>query len=62
MPYRFEITGENCKVIIEHGIGRKYSYLIKGISRYLLEVAFETKSLCDITDNAVIIRFEMNQI
>jgi hypothetical protein len=62
MPYRFEITGDSCKVIIEHDMGAKYSHLIKGISRYLLEVAFETKSLCDITDNAIIIRFELSHI
>jgi hypothetical protein len=39
-------------------MGRKYSYLIKEISRYLLEVAFETKSSYEITDNAVIIKVE----
>jgi hypothetical protein len=44
MPYRFEINEEGCKIIIEHDMGIKYSYLIKEISRYLLEVAFETKS------------------
>jgi len=58
MPYRFEITGKNIKIIIEHDMGTKYSHLIKEISRYLLEVAFETKSSCDITENAVIIKLE----
>ena len=58
MPYRFEITGESYKIIIEHDMGAKYSHLIKEISRYLLEVAFETKSSCDITDNTVIIKIE----
>jgi hypothetical protein len=39
-------------------MGTKYSQFIKEISRYLLEVAFETKSSCYITDNAVIIEIE----
>ena len=56
MPYRFEINGDGCKIIIEHDMGQKYSYLIKEISRYLLEVALQTKSSCDVTDNAVIIK------
>ena len=55
MPHRIEVAGDNQKIIIDHDMGRKYSYLIKEISRYLLEVAFQTKSSCDITENAVII-------
>jgi hypothetical protein len=55
MPHRIEVAVDNQKIIIDHGMGHKYSYLIKEISRYLLEVAFETKSSCEITDNAVII-------
>ena len=58
MPYRIEINGDGCKIIIEHDMGIKYSYLIKEISRYLLEVAFEAKSSCDVTENAVIIKIE----
>jgi len=58
MPYRFEVTGKNIKIIIEHDMGAKYSHLIREISRYLLEVAFETKSTCAITENAVIIELE----
>ena len=56
MSHRVEVAGDIYKIIIEHDMGRKYSYLIKEISRYLLEVAFETKSSCDVTDNAVIIK------
>lgn len=55
MPHRIEVAGDNQKIIIDHGMGHKYSYLLKEITRYLLEVAFETKSSCEITDNAVII-------
>jgi hypothetical protein len=58
MPYRYEIDGDSYKIIIDHEMGLKYSYLIKEISRYLLEVAFEAKSSCDVTENTVIIKFK----
>jgi hypothetical protein len=56
MPYRYVIDGDHFKIIIEHDMGLKYSYLIKEITRYLLEVAFEAKSSCDVTENTVIIK------
>ena len=49
MPYRYEIEGDCRKIIIEHDMGLKYSNLIKEISRYLFEVAFDAKSSCDVT-------------
>ena len=58
MPHRIEVTGELYKIIIDHDMGRKYSYLIKEIARYLLEVAFETKSSCDVIENIVIIKID----
>ena len=59
MSHRVEVTGNIYQIIIEHDMGQKYSYLIKEISRYLLEVAFESKSSsCNITENAVIIKLE----
>jgi hypothetical protein len=58
MSHRIEVTGDIYKIIIEHDMGQKYSYLIREISRYLLEVAFEKKSSCDVTENAVIIKVE----
>lgn len=58
MPYRYEINGNKCKIIIEHDMGLKYSYLIKEISRCILEVAFETQTSCNITDNTVVIELE----
>jgi hypothetical protein len=58
MSHRIEVDRDIYKIIIEHDMGRKYSYLIKEISRYLLEVAFEKKSSCDVTENAVIIKVE----
>jgi hypothetical protein len=59
MPYRFEIDGDSCKIIIEHDMGLKYSRLIKEVSTYLLEVVFGAKSSCNITENTVIIRLQI---
>ena len=56
MSHRIEVDGDIYKIIIEHDMGNKYSFLIKETSRYLLEIAFEKKSSCEITDNAVIIK------
>jgi hypothetical protein len=56
MPHRIEVAGDIYKIIIEHDMGHKYSFLIKEISRNLLEVAFQTKSSCEVTENAVIIQ------
>jgi len=58
MSYRFEVNGGSSKIIIEHDIGQKYSYLIREVSRYLLEVAFEVKSSCDITANTIVIKLK----
>jgi dephospho-CoA kinase len=51
MHYRSEITEDSYKIIINHDMGLEYSYLIKEISRYLLEVAFETRSSSDIREH-----------
>jgi hypothetical protein len=59
MSYRCKVNEDSNKIIIEHDMGLKYSYLIKEISRYLLEVVFETKAYCDITENTVIIKLEL---
>jgi hypothetical protein len=56
MPHRVEVSGDIYQIIIEHGMGHKYSFLIKEISRNLLEAAFQTKSSCEVTENAVIIK------
>jgi hypothetical protein len=55
MPYRYESSGNSCKVIIQHEMGQKYSYLIREICRYLLEVAFEAKASFEITDDTLVI-------
>ena len=59
MPYRFEINENCCRIVIEHDMGLKYSYLIREISKYLLEVAFESNSSCNMTENAVIINLKL---
>jgi hypothetical protein len=58
MPHRVEVSGDIYKIIIEHDMGHKYSFLIKEISKNLLEIAFQTKSSCEVTENAVIIKLE----
>ncbi len=58
MPHRFEVSGDIYKIIIEHDMGHKYSFLIKEICKNLLEIAFQTKSSCEVTENAVIIKLE----
>lgn len=55
MSHRILIDGDKCTIIIEHDMGHNYSYLIKEISRYILEVVFEAQTSCDITDNSVMI-------
>ena len=59
MPYRLEINDNSCRIVIEHDMGLKYSYLIREISKYLLEVAFESNSSCNMTENAVIINLKL---
>lgn len=58
MPYRQEINGDNFRIIIQHDMGRKYSYLIKEICRYILEVAFEEKASYNLTDDTLIIEID----
>jgi hypothetical protein len=56
MPYRTEREGNTSMIVIQHGMGIKYSHLIKEISRYLLEVAFGAKLLYDITDDTIVLK------
>jgi hypothetical protein len=55
IPYRTEENEVTQKIIIEHNMGPKYSYLFKEIYRRLLENAFETKTQFDITDNTIVL-------
>ena len=56
IPHRFETHEDHDRIIIEHDMGFKYSYFIKQIARYVLEVALEAKMSCDITDNTVVLK------
>ena len=47
------------KIIIQHEMGSKYSYLIREICRYLLEVAFEAKASYNITDDTLVIEADI---
>lgn len=58
IPYRAEEIENTQKIIIEHNMGSKYSYLFKEIYRLLLEDSFKTKADFDITDNTIVLTFE----
>jgi hypothetical protein len=58
IPYRTEETETTLKIIIEHNMGSKYSYLFKEIYRRLLETSFETKTHFDITDNTIVLALD----
>jgi hypothetical protein len=58
IPYRTEENETNQKIIIEHNMGSKYSYLFKEIYRRLLENSFETKTQFDLTDNTIVLTFD----
>ena len=60
MPHRIQISKDTCTIIIEHEMGYKYSYLIKEISRYILQVIIEAQTSSDITDNTVVIKIKNN--
>ena len=58
IPYRAEEIDNTQKIIIEHNMGSKYSYLFKEIYRRLLENVFETRVQFDITDNTIVLTFD----
>ncbi len=53
MPHRIQPPEVLVLVIIEHGNGLQIFYIIKEISRYIFEVAFEAPASCDISYNAL---------
>jgi hypothetical protein len=57
IAYKHEINNDIHDFIIQHDMGRKFSYLIKELYRYILEEMFEKKSDFTITDNTVMFRF-----
>lgn len=56
IPHRFETYEDHDRIIIEHDMGFKYSYFIRQIARYVLEVALDAKMSCDTTDNTVVLK------
>jgi hypothetical protein len=56
-PYKHELSNDVHNFIIQHDMGRNFSFLIKEIYRYILEEVFERKSDFTITDNTVVFRF-----
>jgi hypothetical protein len=58
IPYRTEESETTQKIIIEHNMGSKYSYLFKEIYRHLLENSFEIKTQFDTTDNTIVLTFD----
>lgn len=58
IPYRTEENETTQKIIIEHNMGSKYSYLFKEIYRHLLENSFEIKTQFDTTDNTIVLTFD----
>jgi hypothetical protein len=59
-PYKHEINNDVHNFIIEHGMGKNYSILLKEIYRNILEDLFETRSDFIITDNTIVFKFNMS--
>jgi hypothetical protein len=57
IPYKHEINNDVHDFIIQHDMGRNFSFLIKELYRYIIENMFERKSDFTITDNTVRFRF-----
>ena len=57
IPYKHKINNDIHDFVIQHDMGRKFSFLIKELYRYIIEDMFERKSDFTITDNTVMFRF-----
>src|SRR5262249_33533041 len=57
IPYKHETNNDEHNFILQHDMGRNFSFLIKELYRYILEDMFEIKSDFTITDNTVIFKF-----
>jgi hypothetical protein len=57
-PFKHEVNGCVHNVIIEHGMGKNYSFFLKELYRNVLDM-LETKSEFIITDNTVVFKFNM---
>jgi hypothetical protein len=58
IPYKHETNNDMHNFIIQHDMGRNFSFLIKELYRYILEDMFERKSDFTLTDNTVMFRFK----
>jgi len=56
-PYKHEINNDVHNFIIQHDMGKKYSFLLKGVFTNILE-KFETKIDFTITDNTIVFKFQ----
>jgi len=57
IPYKHEINNDVHNFIIQHDMGRNFSFLIRELYRYILERMFERKSDFTITDSTVMFQF-----
>jgi hypothetical protein len=57
-PFRHEITGDTHNFLIQHDMGKNFSFFLKELYRHILEEMFERKLDCTITDNTIVLRFE----
>jgi hypothetical protein len=57
-PFKHIVNGNVHNVIIEHGVGKNYSFFLKELYRNILDM-LETKSEFIITDNTVVFKFNM---
>ena len=56
IPYKHETNNDAHNFILQHDMGRNFSFLIKELYRYILQDMFEIKSDFTITDNTVMFR------
>jgi hypothetical protein len=57
VPYKHEINSDVHNFILQHDMGRNFSFLVKELYRYILEDMFEIKPDFTITDNTLMFRF-----
>jgi hypothetical protein len=57
-PYRHEISDENHNFIIQHDMGRNFSFFLKGIYRHIMEEMLDTKLDVTVTDNTIVLKFK----
>jgi hypothetical protein len=58
VPYKHEINNDVHNFILQHDMGRNFSFLVKELYRYILEDMFKIKADFMITDNTLMFRFK----